>query len=97
MGFFTNFFGSTPKMPRNLSARPAQTVGAVVVSATDGPMPITLKEMRDLAATGSTSVRVHLVDVSLVDDEELVELVELELRAIASDCGFTQVDVEWYA
>lgn len=97
MGFFTNFFSSTPEMPRNLSTRPAQAGDAVVVTATDGPMPATRQEMRNRAATGATSVRVHLVDVALVADEELVELVELEIRECASDCGFTQVDVEWFA
>lgn len=97
MGFFSNFLGSGPEMSRNLSPRTAQSGDAIVVTATEGPMPSTRQEMQARAATGATSLCVHLVDATLVGDEELVELVELEIREVASSYGFTQVEVEWFA
>jgi hypothetical protein len=59
----------------------------VEVSATDGPMPATVEQLQAVRARGATSVDVALVNTHLVDDEELLELVELEIREAAAGCG----------
>jgi elongation factor Tu len=65
------------------------TFPPVVVSATDGPMPQTVEQMKALKAQGATSVDVQLINTNLVDDQELLELVELEVRNIAEENGLT--------
>ena len=62
---------------------------AVVVSATDGPMPETREQLQALRASGATSVDIAIVNCGLVGDEELIELVELEVRQLAEDNGLT--------
>jgi translation elongation factor EF-Tu-like GTPase len=59
----------------------------VIVSATDGPLPPTVEQMKALKAQGATSVDVVISNTNLVDDEELLELVELEIREIAEQNG----------
>jgi len=59
----------------------------VVVSATDGPLPQTMEQMKALKAQGATSIDVVMTNTDLVDDEELLELVELELRDLAEQNG----------
>jgi len=66
----------------------------VEVSATDGPLPATREAFESIRNSGETWVEVALVNVDLVDDEELLELVELEIRQIASDTGLTVSKLE---
>ena len=66
----------------------------IEVSATDGPLPATREAFESIRSSGETSVEVGLVNVDLVDDEELLELVELEIRQIASECGLTVSKLE---
>ena len=65
------------------------TFAPVVVSATDGPLPATVEQMKALKAQGATSVDVQLINTDLVDDQELLELVELEIRDIATNNGLS--------
>jgi len=59
---------------------------SVTVSATDGPLPETVEQLRALAAQGATSVEIVVTDTQSVD-AELLELVELELRDLAQANG----------
>src|SRR4051812_41240313 len=73
-------------------ARPVATVrdmasDPVLVSAADGPLPQTVDQMRALKAQGATSVDVVITNTDVVDDAELLELVELEIRDLAEKSG----------
>ena len=68
---------------------PAGATDRVVVSATDGPLPETRAAFEAIRSGGGSSVDVTVSNVGLVDDEELLELVELEIRDIAAECGLT--------
>jgi translation elongation factor EF-Tu-like GTPase len=68
--------------------------GQVVVSATDGPMPATRDAFEAVRSGGGASVDVQLINTDLVDDQELLELVELEIRELASSCGLTVDNIE---
>jgi elongation factor Tu len=59
----------------------------VVVSAADGPLQQTVDQLKALKAQGATSVDFLLTHTDLVDDAELLELVELELRELAEENG----------
>ena len=59
----------------------------VVVSAADGPLPPTVDQLKALKAQGATSVDFLLTNTDVVDDAELLELVELELRELAETNG----------
>jgi translation elongation factor EF-Tu-like GTPase len=59
----------------------------VIVSAADGPLPATVEQVEAIKAQGGTSVDFVLTRTDLVDDAELLELVELELRNIAEENG----------
>jgi translation elongation factor EF-Tu-like GTPase len=59
----------------------------VVVSATDGPLPPTVDQLKALKAQGATSVDIVITNTNLVDDAELLELVELEIRELAEQNG----------
>ena len=65
------------------------TFDPVVVSATDGPLPATVEQIKAIKAQGGTLVDVVLTNTDLVDDQELLELVELEIRSIATDNGLS--------
>jgi elongation factor Tu len=67
----------------------AQMDGAVlVVSASDGPMPQTREHILLARQVGVPAIVVFLNKVDLVDDEELLELVELEVRELLSKYDF---------
>jgi elongation factor Tu len=67
----------------------AQMDGAIlVVSAADGPMPQTREHILLARQVGVPALVVFLNKVDLVDDEELLELVELELRELLTHYGF---------
>ena len=59
----------------------------VIVSAADGPLPPTVDQLKALKAQGATSVDYLLTNTDVVDDAELIELVELELRDLAERNG----------
>ncbi|MXX63662.1 MAG: GTP-binding protein, partial [Acidimicrobiia bacterium] len=68
---------------KNMITGAAQVDGAVlVVSAADGPMPQTREHVLLARQVGVPFVVVALNKVDLVDDEELLELVELEVREL---------------
>jgi len=74
---------------KNMITGAAQMDGAIlVVSAADGPMPQTREHVLLARQVNVPALVVFLNKVDLVDDEELLELVELELRELLSDYGF---------
>jgi elongation factor Tu len=74
---------------KNMITGAAQVDGAIlVVSAADGPMPQTREHVLLAKQVGVPSIVVFLNKCDMVDDEELLELVELEVRELLSDNGF---------
>ena len=74
---------------KNMITGAAQMDGAIlVVSATDGPMPQTREHIVLAAQVGVPHMVVFLNKVDQVDDEELLELVEMEVRELLSKYGF---------
>merc|ERR1719198_2854948 len=72
----------------------AQMDGAIlVVSAADGPMPQTREHILLARQIGVPSLVVFLNKIDMVDDEELVELVEMELRELLSQYNFDGDDI----
>jgi len=70
---------------KNMITGAAQMDGAIlVVAATDGPMPQTREHVLLMRQVGVQKIVVFLNKVDLVDDEELLELVELEVRELLS-------------
>ena len=79
---------------KNMITGAAQMDGAIlVVAATDGPMPQTREHILLARQVGVPSLVVFLNKVDLVDDPELLELVELEVRELLSKYGFPGDDV----
>ncbi|MGQ4235210.1 elongation factor Tu [Enterococcus faecium] len=78
---------------KNMITGAAQMDGAIlVVSATDGPMPQTREHILLSRQVGVKYLIVFLNKVDLVDDEELIDLVEMEVRELLSEYGFTGDD-----
>ena len=74
---------------KNMVTGAAQMDGAIlVVAATDGPMPQTREHILLARQVGVPQVVVFMNKVDLVDDEELLELVELEVRELLSSYEF---------
>ncbi len=74
---------------KNMITGAAQMDGAIlVVSAADGPMPQTREHILLARQVGVPALVVFLNKIDLVDDEELLELVELELRELLSHYKF---------
>ena len=74
---------------KNMITGAAQMDGAIlVVAATDGPMPQTREHILLAKQVGVPSIVVFLNKVDMADDEELLELVELELRDLLSKYDF---------
>ncbi len=74
---------------KNMITGAAQMDGAIlVVSAADGPMPQTREHILLARQVGVPFIVVFLNKVDMVDDEELVELVELEVRELLSKYEF---------
>ncbi len=72
----------------------AQMDGAIlVVAATDGPMPQTREHILLARQVGVPSLVVFLNKVDMVDDEELLDLVELEVRELLSSYEFPGDDI----
>ena len=79
---------------KNMITGAAQMDGAIlVVSAADGPMPQTREHVLLARQVNVPALVVFLNKVDLVDDEELLELVELELRELLTDYGFPGDDI----
>jgi elongation factor Tu len=74
---------------KNMITGAAQVDGAIlVVAATDGPMPQTREHVLLARQVGVPSIVVALNKVDMVDDEELLELVELEVRELLNEYEF---------
>jgi len=74
---------------KNMITGAAQMDGAIlVVAATDGPMPQTREHVLLARQVGVPSIVVALNKVDMVDDEEILELVEMELRELLSAYEF---------
>ncbi len=79
---------------KNMITGAAQMDGAIlVVSAADGPMPQTREHILLARQVGVPAMVVALNKVDMVDDPELVELVELELRELLSEYDFPGDDI----
>ncbi len=64
-----------------------------MVSAADGPMPQTREHILLARQVGVPSIVVYMNKVDMVDDEELLDLVELEVRELLSDYDFPGDDI----
>jgi elongation factor Tu len=74
---------------KNMITGAAQVDGAIlVVAATDGPMPQTREHVLLARQVGVPSIVVALNKVDMVDDEELLELVEMEVRELLTAYEF---------
>src|SRR5512133_642970 len=79
---------------KNMITGAAQVDGAIlVVSAADGPMPQTREHVLLARQVGVPSIVVALNKVDMVDDEELLELVELEVRELLTQYEFPGDDI----
>ncbi|MGH6634370.1 MAG: GTP-binding protein, partial [Sphingopyxis sp.] len=74
---------------KNMITGAAQVDGAIlVVAATDGPMPQTREHVLLARQVGVPSIVVALNKADMVDDEELLDLVELEVRELLTEYEF---------
>ena len=74
---------------KNMITGAAQMDGAIlVVAATDGPMPQTREHILLARQVGVPHIVVFLNKCDMVDDEELLELVDMEIRDLLSEYGF---------
>ena len=79
---------------KNMITGAAQMDGAIlVVSAADGPMPQTREHILLARQVGVPSLVVFMNKVDQVDDEELIELVEMEIRELLSSYDFPGDDI----
>jgi len=79
---------------KNMITGAAQMDGAILVcSAADGPMPQTREHILLARQVGVPSIVVFLNKVDMVDDKELLELVEMELRELLSSYKFPGDDI----
>src|SRR6201747_1367792 len=79
---------------KNMITGAAQMDGAIlVVSAADGPMPQTREHILLARQVGGPALVVFMNKVDMVDDEELLELVELEVRELLSKYDFPGDDI----
>ena len=78
---------------KNMITGAAQMDGAIlVVSAADGPMPQTREHILLAKQVGVPNIVVYLNKADMVDDEELVELVEMEIRELLDKYDFPGSD-----
>jgi len=79
---------------KNMITGAAQMDGAVlVVSAADGPMPQTREHILLARQVGVPAIVVYLSKIDMVDDPELLDLVELEVRDLLSEYDFPGDDI----
>ena len=78
---------------KNMITGAAQMDGAIlVVAASDGPMPQTREHILLARQVGVPYIVVFLNKCDMVDDEELIDLVEMEVRELLSEYGFDGAD-----
>ena len=79
---------------KNMITGAAQMDGAIlVISAADGPMPQTREHILLARQVGVPYIVVFLNKVDMVDDEELLELVEMEVRELLTEYSFPGDDI----
>jgi elongation factor Tu len=79
---------------KNMITGAAQMDGAIlVVNAADGPMPQTREHILLARQVGVPQLVVYMNKVDQVDDEEILELVELEVRELLTEYGFDGDDI----
>ncbi|GAB4009682.1 MAG: elongation factor Tu [Bdellovibrio sp.] len=79
---------------KNMITGAAQMDGAIlVVSAADGPMPQTREHILLARQVGVPAIVVFMNKVDMVDDAELLDLVEMEVRELLSSYGFPGDDI----
>ena len=79
---------------KNMITGAAQMDGAIlVVSAADGPMPQTREHILLARQVGVKYIVVYLNKCDMVDDEELLDLVEMEVRDLLTEYGFPGDDI----
>ena len=79
---------------KNMITGAAQMDGAIlVVSAADGPMPQTREHILLARQVGVPALVVYMNKVDMVDDEEILDLVELEVRELLSEYEFPGDDI----
>jgi len=79
---------------KNMVTGAAQMDGAIlVVAATDGPMPQTREHILLCRQVGVPNIVVFMNKVDLVDDAEMIELVEMEVRELLSSYDFPGDDI----
>src|SRR5579859_712532 len=79
---------------KNMITGAAQMDGAIlVVAATDGPMPQTKEHILLARQVGVPRIVVFMNKVDMVDDKELLDLVELEVRELLSEYEFPGSDI----
>jgi elongation factor Tu len=79
---------------KNMITGAAQMDGAIlVVAATDGPMPQTREHILLARQVGVPKIVVYMNKVDMVDDPELLDLVEMELRELLSEYEFPGDDI----
>src|SRR2546429_4471032 len=79
---------------KNMITGAAQMDGAIlVVAATDGPMPQTREHVLLARQVGVPSIVVALNQADMVDDEEILELVELEVRELLNEYEYPGDDI----
>src|SRR5246500_3105305 len=79
---------------KNMITGAAQVDGAIlVVSAADGPMPQTREHVLLARQVGVPALVVYMNKIDMVDDPELLDLVELEMRELLSSYGFPGDDI----
>ena len=82
---------------KNMITGAAQVDGAIlVVSAADGPMPQTREHVLLARQVGVPKIIVALNKVDMVDDDELIELVEMEVRELLDEYDFPGDDTPIY-
>ena len=81
------------KRYRELGLTGRQTLNTMLVSAPDGPMPQTREHILLARQVGVPYIVVFLNKVDLLDDEELLELVEMEVRELLSSYDFPGDDI----
>ena len=82
----------TDLAPNTISSAAQFDAAILVVSAADGPMPQTREHILHAKEAGVPRIVVFLNFCDMVDDKELLELVELEVRELLSHCGFAGND-----
>ncbi len=79
---------------KNMITGAAQMDGSIlVVSAADGPMPQTREHILLSRQVGVPKIVVYMNKTDMVDDEELIELVEMEIRELLSEYDFPGDDI----